>query len=103
MEDANCTRSFPHNVRSRQPSDADLGLWVWEGIRKSTCRYAAFDYNGARHVRFVIALSGCSLSKYDNLGCAVRMVLEYNSDKRRLMLTEHQTLSWRSSHIHMDG
>lgn len=57
------------------------------------------DHMGTQHVRFVIARpSGRSLSKYDHLGCAVRVVLEYISDKRRLMLTEHQTFSRRSSH-----
>jgi hypothetical protein len=60
-------------------------------IRNSTG--CSLDHKGTQHVRFVIALSGRSLRKYDYLGCAMR-VLEYISDKRRLMLTGHQTLPY---------
>ena len=43
-------------------------------------------FKGTQHVRFVIALSGRSLSKYHPLGCAVRVELECISYNRRLVL-----------------
>ena len=59
MPDANCPRIFPHEVKFRQLDDVYL------------------DQKGKQYVRFVIAPLGCSSSKYDNLGCAVRVVLQY--------------------------